>query len=145
VRTALIIALTAAAILPPGLRAVALARSLGKRGTVALAHDWIRGNVPRGSKVVIESRELLLSPKEYKVENVPWLIWKDREYGDYVAAGVDYLIASSQRDGPAFEAPQMRPNEYAAYRRLFDQSKEVVRFTPNDDQPGPELRIFKLR
>lgn len=144
-RTALIIALTAAAILPPGVRAIQFTRGLSKRGTVALAYEWIKGNVPRGSKVVIESRELLLSPVEYRVENVPGLIWNDRQYKDYVADGVNYLIASSQCYGPAFESPQLRPNENAAYRRLFDQSTEVIRFTPTNDQPGPELRIFKLR
>jgi hypothetical protein len=28
---------------------------------------------------------------------------------------------------------------------LFTQAQEVARFTPQDDQPGPELRIFKIQ
>ena len=145
VRTALIVALTMAAIVPPAVRSVRFARDLGKRSTVAMAYEWIKANVPPGARVVIESQELLLEPTEYKVENVPWLIWKDREHDYYVAQGVQYLVASSQRFGPAFEAPQVKPNEYAAYRRLFDQSREVVRFTPSPQHPGPELRIFKIQ
>ena len=28
--------------------------------------------------------------------------------------------------------------------RIFEQSRELVRFSPSTDTPGPELRIFKV-
>jgi hypothetical protein len=28
--------------------------------------------------------------------------------------------------------------------QLFEQSREVARFTPTDANPGPEFRIFKV-
>jgi hypothetical protein len=28
--------------------------------------------------------------------------------------------------------------------RIFEQSREVIRFTPTDELPGPELRIFRI-
>ena len=150
VRTALIVGLTIAAILPPGIRAVSFSRDLGKRGTAAQAYEWIRANIPRGSYIVVESRGLLLAATEYKTENVPRLIWVHptrtlREHADYVAQGVEYIVGSSQGYGPAFETPHRVPDEYAAYRRLFDQSQEIARFTPSSHHPGPELRVFKLR
>ena len=150
VRTALIVGLTFAAILPPGIRAISFSRDLGKRSTTAMAYEWIRTNIPRGSHVVVESRGLLLPQAEYRTENVPRLIWIHptrtlREHADYVAQGVDYLVASSQGFGAAFDAPHRVPDEYAAYRRLFDQNQEVARFTPSSQHPGPELRIFKVR
>jgi hypothetical protein len=84
------------------------------------------------------------------MENVPRLIWvhptrTPREHTDYVALGVEYVVASSQGYGGAFREPHRLVDEYAAYRRLFDQSREVARFTPSAQHPGPELRIFRLR
>jgi 4-amino-4-deoxy-L-arabinose transferase-like glycosyltransferase len=150
VRTALIVGLTIAAILPPGIQAVNFSRDLGKRSTTAMAYDWIRANIPRGSVIAVESRGLLLPQTEYKTENVPRLIWIHptrtlREHADYVSQGVEYIVASSQGYGPAFETPHRLPDEYAAYRRLFDQSREVARFTPSRQHPGPELRIYRVR
>jgi hypothetical protein len=54
------------------------------------------------------------------------------------------MVASSQAYGPIFDAPQKAFDEYAAYRRLFDQSTELIRFTPSVQHPGPELRVFRL-
>lgn len=149
-RTALIVGLTIAAILPPGIRAVRFSRDVGKRSTVAMAYEWIRSNVPRGAYIVIESRAVLLPAAEYKTESVPRLVpvhpaRMPREHAAYVEQGVEYIVASSRSYGPAFEAPYRMPEEYAAYRRLFDQSREVARFTPTAQHPGPELRIFKVR
>jgi 4-amino-4-deoxy-L-arabinose transferase-like glycosyltransferase len=149
-RTTLIVGLTIAALLPPAVRAVGFTRDLGKRSTPAMAYDWIRSNVPRHTHIVVESRGLLLPRTEYKIENVPRLIWVDptrrpREHTDYVALGVEYVVASSQGYGGAFREPHRLVDEYAAYRRLFDQSREVARFTPSAQHPGPELRIFRLR
>jgi hypothetical protein len=28
--------------------------------------------------------------------------------------------------------------------RIFTQSREIARFTPSENVPGPELRIFKV-
>lgn len=150
VRTALILGLTIAAILPPGIRAVRFARDLARRSTVDAAYEWIKSNIPRGTFIVIESRGLLLPAAEYKTRHVPRLIWSHparspREHAQYVEESADYIIASSESYGAAFDAPHRMPDEYAAYRRLFDQSHEVARFTPTPQQPGPELRIFRLR
>jgi 4-amino-4-deoxy-L-arabinose transferase-like glycosyltransferase len=148
-RRALITALTIAALLPPAIGAVAFDRRLAQEDTVAQAYGWIRTNVPPGTAIAIETRALLLPPT-YRSTNFPRLIWNHpshtpRELADYVKDGFDYAIASSQAYGPAFAAPQEAADEYAAYRRLFDQSREMARFTPSADHPGPELRIYKLR
>ena len=54
-------------------------------------------------------------------------------------------MASSQAYGSVMDEPHKRPDDYAAYMRLFEQSVELVRFTPSAEHPGPELRIFKLK
>ncbi len=149
-RTALIAALTIAALLPPALQAIAFDRMISRQDTVTQAYQWIRTNVPQGSYVAIETRALLLPPGAYRSTNSPKLIFNGpsrspRELADYVNEGYDVIVASSQAYGPIFDAPQNAPGEYAAYRRLFDQSHEVARFTPSREHPGPELRIFKIR
>lgn len=149
-RTALIAALTIAALLPPALQSIAFDRTNSRPGTVLQAFEWIRANVPNGSNIAIETRVLVLPPAAYKSTNFVRLIWNwpsrsPRELSDYVNEGYDVIVASSQAYGPVFDAPQNAPTEYAAYRRLFDQSREVARFSPSREHPGPELRIFKIK
>jgi 4-amino-4-deoxy-L-arabinose transferase-like glycosyltransferase len=142
-RTALIAALTIAALLPPALQAIAWNRMAGKVSTVDLAYSWVKANVPPGSRIVVEARNLVLPASVAASRNVPQL--RSRVYEDYVAEGTDYIVASSQSYGPYVEAPHRFPAEYAQYMRIFEQSRELVRFTPDSEHPGPELRILKVK
>lgn len=144
-RTALIAALTVAALLPPAVQAVQYDRMISRRSTVDMAYDWIRQHVPRNANIVVESRGLILPLDTYKSQNVMHL--RTKRYDDYVEQGVQYLIASSQCYGQYLyqTGPQQFPNEYEDYMHIFEQSRELARFTPSDDVPGPELRIFQVR
>ena len=121
---------------------------IARTSTVEQAHAWILSDVPKGASIVIETQALLLSPKAYKAKNVPQLVLDSRAPGDYdgyVKAGVDYIVASSQKYGDALSRPKDFPELYDAYSRLFGQSQEVMRFTPSAEHPGPEIRVFRLR
>jgi 4-amino-4-deoxy-L-arabinose transferase-like glycosyltransferase len=145
-RTALIAALTVAALLPPAVQAIGWNRMVSQTSTVDQAHQWIIENIPKGSKLAIETRVLLLA--EYKTLNSPRLVMDHRspgEYEAYVAQGYQYLVATSGGYGKALEAPHQYPDLYAAYMRLFEQSRELVRFSPSDTHPGPEIRIFAVK
>ncbi|OFW07244.1 MAG: hypothetical protein A3H96_17125 [Acidobacteria bacterium RIFCSPLOWO2_02_FULL_67_36] len=144
-RTALIAALTVAALLPPAIQAVRYDRMLVRRGTADMAYDWIREHLPANAAIVIESRGLILPRNVYKSRNVVQL--RMEHYQNYVSGGIDYLIASSQSFGPYLydTGPQRFPEEYAQYMHIFEQSRELARFTPSADVPGPELRIFQVR
>ena len=147
-RTALIAALTVAALLPPAIQAVSWNVMISRTRTVDQAYTWIVEHVPKGSTVALETRELLLAPETYKTLNVPRLVMDHRSPGDYdafVAQGFQYVVASSGGYGKAFEEPHKLPEQYAAYMRLFEQSHEVARFTPSEEHPGPEIRIFALK
>jgi hypothetical protein len=122
---------------------VSFTRSLGQTGTPDLAYRWITRNLPVGTKIAIESRVLVLSSDRYPSENLRSLL--DRSYDDYVSQEFGYLIASSVMYGRAFAAPQDLRNEYIAYRSLFERSEEVATFAEGPDQPGPTLRIFRIR
>ena len=141
-RTILIAALTVAALLPPALSSAGWVRMHGRTSTQAIAYAWIRDNLPAGAHVAIETRGLLLPEDRYRVTYVRQLIRRD--LSAYQADGFDYLIASSQAFGAGFSAAHLRPDEYAAYRRLFDQAVLVFTVPQSRDHPGPELRVYKV-
>jgi 4-amino-4-deoxy-L-arabinose transferase-like glycosyltransferase len=140
-RRLLIAGLTVAAVLPPGLVAVSFDRMIARKGTAALAFEWINQNVAPNARVVIETRGLLL-PSTYNAQNVVQL--RRRSFEQYVGDKVDYLVASSQVYGPYLAAPHLFPREYEDYMRLFGRTREVVRFSPSAQVPGPELRVLKV-
>ena len=59
-RTAIIAAITAAALAPPAWQSISFVRMLARQSTVAQAHAWILSDVPRGASIVIETQALLL-------------------------------------------------------------------------------------
>ena len=144
-RTALIAALTTAALLPPAVVAVQGDRDMARVGTVDLAYEWIVHNLPPNASIVVESRAMLL-PDTFRAKNVGAL--RPKDYSQWRNEGADYLIASSEKYGPFFDetagGPQKFPREYAEYMRIFVQCREVARFTPTAEHPGPELRVLKV-
>jgi 4-amino-4-deoxy-L-arabinose transferase-like glycosyltransferase len=147
-RTAIIAAITAAALLPPAWQSLNFIRGLRRTGTIEQAYAWIQSDIPAGATIVIETQALQLPAGKYKAKNVPQLVLDWRTPGDrdgYVKAGVDYIVASSQKYGDALSRPDSYPDLYHAYSRLFTDSQEVMRFTPSTEHPGPELRVFRLR
>ena len=141
-RTALIAALTVAAMLPPAVGAVKFDRMAGRKWTYAVAVEWISANLPAGSRVALDGHALRL-PERFHVEYSRRLI--DRSYEDLVSSGFDYFVATSQSYGAAFEKPQEYPEDYARYRKLFDQGTPLLTIDPSADHPGPQLRIFQIR
>lgn len=133
------------AIAPPAYTAIGFNANAAKVWTTEQAYNWIIREIPPGSKVTMESRQILL-PSNYKTTYLAQLRLHPLE--TYVADGVDYLIASSQCYGayldPQNGGPGQFPVEYADYMRIFNQTQELIRFTPSDEHPGPELRVLKI-
>jgi hypothetical protein len=141
-RTLLITALTVLTLLPPAVESVKWNRMISRTGTVDLAYRWIMEHLPQGASVAMECKRFDLPSDRYRTATVRQL--RQRDYAYYVGAEVDYLVASSQCYGPYFANPQNHAAEYAEYMRIFEQSRELVRFTPTAEHPGPELRIFRV-
>ena len=133
------------AIAPPSYTAIGFNANAAKVWTTEQAYTWIIREIPPGSKVTMESRQILL-PSNYQATYLAQLRLHPVE--QYAADGVDYLIASSQCYGlyldPQNGGPARFPVEYADYMRIFSQTQELIRFTPSDDHPGPEVRILKI-
>ena len=142
-RTALILGLTVAALLPAAVTSVRFNRTIAKLSTQALAYDWVSRNVPKDAKIVVEPGSPMFVEGQFRVHRVRQL--REHDLPALVSEGADYLIASSQSYGPYLDAPHLYPADYARYMRIFEQSQEVARFSPSSDHPGPELRIFKVQ
>jgi 4-amino-4-deoxy-L-arabinose transferase-like glycosyltransferase len=141
VRTALIAGLTIALLGPPAATAVGFNRMISRVSTVDQAYEWIAANIPEGSTMVLEGGHLVLA--SYRTERIPQL--RLQAYDDYVEQGTEYLVASSQCYGPYLQSPRQFKAQYDDYMTLFAQTDELARFTPVGNQPGPELRILKVR
>jgi 4-amino-4-deoxy-L-arabinose transferase-like glycosyltransferase len=145
-RTVAVAALTFLAIAPPAYTSIGFDANAARVWTTEQAYNWILSNVPKGSRVTMESRQILL-PDSYRATYVANL--RQKPLDGFAADGAEYLVASSQLYGvyldDAAGAPQKFPQEYAAYMMIFSQTDELARFTPSPSHPGPELRILKIR
>jgi 4-amino-4-deoxy-L-arabinose transferase-like glycosyltransferase len=140
-RTALIAALTIAALLPSIVKSINTDREMARGSTIDQAYSWILQNVPSGSSIVLERRALLL-PSSYRVSYTSQL--RGKTYEEWRSEGTEYLVANSEAYGAALSAPQKYPSDYNQYMRIFNQSRELQTIAPSADVPGPELRIYKV-
>ena len=140
-RTALIAALTIAALLPPALISINGDRDMARESTIDQAYSWILQNIPPGASIVLERRAMLL-PTQYRATYVTQL--RRKTYEQMRSEGTEYLIANSEAYGPALLAPHQYPDDYDDYMRLFTQSREIHTVKPTAGVPGPELRILQI-
>jgi hypothetical protein len=144
-RNAITIALALITIAPPAYTSIAFNADAAKAWTSEMAYSWIVKELPPGTTIAFESRRLLL-PLTYKASYLSQLRIHPLEY--YQQNGVQYVVASSEVNGPYFDSknngPVKYPAEYEDYMSIFRRSEEVARFSPSSEHPGPELRIFRI-
>lgn len=134
-------ALIVGSAMTPAATSIAFDRDLGRVSTVDQAYRWIRGHVDAGAKVVIETRVLLLPPRNPS-ENLRSLVERDYQY--YVDEHVAYLVASSDGYDTLFTNPSAPAPGLDNYRALLAHTTEVASFTRTDTINGPTLRILEL-
>jgi 4-amino-4-deoxy-L-arabinose transferase-like glycosyltransferase len=142
-RTALIVALTVAAVLPPTVRALGFVRMIGQQSTQALAYEWIGRHVPAGARIIVERYEIQLPAGQYKADYVARLT--DREYDHYKKDGVNYLLSTSQVSASLLANPEANRDAYQRYMTMLTMGREAARFTPSANVPGPELVLIEIR
>jgi hypothetical protein len=142
VRQVITAVLTLLVIVPPAYAAIQFNAMESRVWTTEQAYRWILHTLPAGTTVAIEGSVTFQLPPEYPSTHVVQL--RRKNVSAYRAGGVQYLVASSQEYGPILADPKHFPVEYDAYQRLFGETKEVVRFTPSPDHPGPELRVLRI-
>lgn len=126
-RTALIVGLTVAALLPPSIDAINFNRLIGKRSTSALAYEWILDHVPGDASVVVEQHSLSLPTDRYQVEHVSRVTQRDLD--GPLRAGALYLVTTGEIGARGFGG----------------RFEELTRFAPSADHPGPDIRVHRVR
>jgi 4-amino-4-deoxy-L-arabinose transferase-like glycosyltransferase len=142
-RQAVIAALTLIAIVPPAYASLQFDAQESRVWTTDQAYHWILSRLPRGTPIRFEGSVTIRLPPDFKASYVKQLGMKDVEA--YREEGIQYLVASSQVFGQFFDDPAAYPEENRQYRRLFEQTEEVARFTGTPEHPGPELRILRVK
>ena len=115
----------------------------GRRTTQDVAYKMIRQFIPEHSRVAVEVAGLRLPDTLYRADLVRELT--ARSPAEYAAAGVRFLVASSDRFGPAYARPDQYRNAYQAYHRLLDEDTECLpTVEPTAAVPGPRIRICRF-
>jgi 4-amino-4-deoxy-L-arabinose transferase-like glycosyltransferase len=140
-RTALIVALTVVAVLPPLVSSVGWDIVHGRPSTYTFAYKWILDNVPPRTGVIIETGNFRL-PAPYLTRNVVTL--HDYDFAQYTAAKMSYAVLSSDVSGGVFDTRNPDPSLCAAYRPLLARMSLVAVFRNPRGGMGPDIRIFKL-
>jgi len=125
--------ITLLVVVPPAYTSIAFNGLEARVWTTEQAYRWILATLPKGSTICIEGSVTFQLPPAYKSTHVVQLPRKG-DAASFKRDGVQYLVASSQQYGS--QGPE--------YQRLFAETKELARFAPSDDHPGPELRILQV-
>jgi len=126
----------------PTTNAVGWLSLVSKVSTNKQAYDWILANIPEGSRIATETREVLLPLGRYDVEFQRRLIAQSTDH--YLQGDYDYLLASSLSFRVAFYVDPPEEAALIGYRDLFRRTEHVITFMPSDTHPGPELRIHRV-
>lgn len=141
-RAALIALGALAVLLPPAVTAIQFDRRLAGSSTRAVAYIWIRGNVPQGSRVVVETNALWLPEARYRVLYVTRL--SDRSLNQYIRDKAEFLIATSSRNGFSFPDSTLDSESAERNRVLLDGTRQLASIKPGESTPGAEIRVFAI-
>jgi 4-amino-4-deoxy-L-arabinose transferase-like glycosyltransferase len=127
----------------PLLASINWLEDMSRTSTADQAYNWIVQNVPRGTKIAIETGVMTLPGNRY-----PTLILQsltDRTYDQYVQEQYGYLLASASAYNRVIPSPEQSAARQQAYKVLFERAEPVAEFDEAPSRPGPTLRIFRIR
>ena len=142
-RQAVTALVTLLAIVPPAYTSISGNIEEGRVWTTEQAYRWIVANVPKGSTIYIEGSVTFQLPTDYPSTHVV-LLRRKGDAASFKRDGVEYVVASSQQYGQYADSAHQSSTEYLYYQRLFEDTKELARFTPSAEHPGPELRVLRI-
>ena len=126
----------------PTANALGTLRNATRVSTSEQAYHWILANVPRQTKIGIESRGIQLTPEQYDVAHFARLIRHD--FAHYRSEGYEYLLASDLAFGVALYRTPREAGAATLYEDLFARLEPVTTFFPSVDHPGPEWRVYRV-
>jgi 4-amino-4-deoxy-L-arabinose transferase-like glycosyltransferase len=124
---------------PGTLRSWTLVAAMAKTSSNGLAYAWIVRELPPGARVAVEAEGMKL-PVRFRAHNVQRLI--DHTYEDYLENGTEYLVASSLASRGAMAGGSSPDGR--AYLELFRSAQLVHAVTPTPENPGSEIRVYRV-
>lgn len=103
------------------------------------ARIWIEQNLPKGSKIAIESYSPFIKPEKYLVQGLGQII--DHDLNWYYEQEFDYLIFSQGMYGRYFAEPQKYNEQVRKYQKFFDELSLIKIFRDGNY----EIRIYKVK
>jgi hypothetical protein len=142
VKQTALVAIVAAAVVPPLIGSIQWVRFHGAETTQTQAWKWIKRNIWHNSVVLSEARSLDLPTERYRYDFASRIT--DRNPDAVVASGVEWIVLSSDawRNGRAGGASTSGPPDaYAPFLRRYQVATVIM---PGPDVAGPEIHILKL-
>jgi hypothetical protein len=141
VKQTAVVAIVAAAVVPPLIGSVQWVRFHGAETTHTQAWKWIKGNIWHNSVVLSEARSLDLPTERYRYDFARRIT--DRNPDTVVASGVEWIILSSDawRNRPPNGSKFGPPDAYAPFLQRYHVAKVIM---PGPGVAGPEIHILKL-
>lgn len=121
--------------------AAASVRQRSGPSTRAVATDWVKQNLPPGSRIAQEMSTTYLPRDPGRVLRVFALA--DRSLDRYRADGYRYLISSTAMS-ERYDDPERYPRESAFYKELEATGRLVASFEPDPVRSGAKIRVFDL-
>lgn len=113
-------------IIRPGLNTLSSGLYFTRVDSRVTAIDWIRNNIPEGTKVAFEAYAPYIDPQEYRVSYFTAL--KDQPASWYIDNQFEYLVFSEGMFKRYTEFPAQYPEQAAQYQALFDRFQLVKQF-----------------
>jgi 4-amino-4-deoxy-L-arabinose transferase-like glycosyltransferase len=153
----------AVALALPLADSIAFDRTLSGTDTREVAREWIQGNVPAGSLVAVENYTAPLVPEEdvehYRAAGLDPVAYRmvrlrlpapetpdqDRDLERLRRDGVEYVLVSSRVADRVLAAPEEYPTAVEFYERLAAETELVREFRPGTGEPGPVLKLYRIR
>lgn len=107
-----------------------------------LALEWMRENLPKGTKIAREEYTPQLQKGEFDVSYVFSLA--RRPYADYLGERVEYLVASSNIYGRAVEPPYIAGESGREFYRVLFTLPLVKEWPQGPYSNGPTIRLYKI-
>jgi 4-amino-4-deoxy-L-arabinose transferase-like glycosyltransferase len=130
--------LTIVSLAVPLQEAIRFDQSLGQVDSRETARVWIEENLPKGSRVMIESYSPFVRPDEFQVDTTIRMTSHPPQW--YSVKGYQYLVFSQGMYSRYFRDPKRYPQEVAEYQELFDRFPLVRKF----EDGGYEVRIHAV-
>jgi len=130
--------LTLVCIAVPLKEAIDFDLKLGRVDSRETARVWIEENIPKGSRVMIESYTPFVRPDEFQVDTTLRMTEHPPQW--YSVKGYQYLVFGQGMYSRYFRDPKRYPQEVAEYQALFDRFPLVKKF----EDGGYEVRIHEV-